>query len=67
MQLHRGELVPASYHCAWCGEKNDIVVDPSQGKEQQLIEDCQICCRPNILHINRDPATGDFVVRADPE
>ena len=48
MQLHRGELVPASYHCAWCGEKNDIVADPSQGKKQALVEDCQVCCRPNI-------------------
>lgn len=67
MQLHRGELIPASYVCAWCGEKNDIVIDPSQGREQQMVEDCQICCRPNVLYIYRDPATGKYLVKPERE
>lgn len=67
MLLHRGDLVPASFNCAWCGEKNEIVVDPSQGKEQQMVEDCHICCRPNVLHIIEDPAMDNFIVRTDRE
>lgn len=63
--MHRGELVPASFQCAWCGEKNDIVVEPGRGKEQQLVEDCQICLHPNVLYIKKDPATGNYIIHAD--
>jgi hypothetical protein len=29
-------------------------VDPSAGRRQQYIEDCQVCCKPNLLHIEYD-------------
>ena len=36
-----------TFECAFCGEPNDIDVDPSAGRRQAMIEDCQVCCQPN--------------------
>ena len=39
------------YTCAYCGEQNETLIDPSGGTPQTYTEDCSVCCRPNILHI----------------
>ncbi len=44
----------AEYTCAYCGTANLTFVDLSAGWQQSYIEDCQICCRPNLLFINID-------------
>ncbi len=41
----------ATYTCRHCGESNTVPVDPAGGGEQDLIEDCQVCCAPNRLCI----------------
>ena len=38
-----------SYDCAFCGEENDVFVDPSGGDRQTFTEDCAVCCRPNLI------------------
>lgn len=58
-------VVPASFSCSYCGEVNDTFIDPSQGDEQVYSEDCQVCCRPNVLYIAK--AGDDFLIRAEPE
>ena len=50
-------LMVASYICAVCGETIETVIDESQGIQQEYIEDCQVCCRPNVLHVTIDPDT----------
>jgi hypothetical protein len=60
-------LVDAGFQCASCGEWNEIVVDHSQGKSQIYVEDCQICCKPNVLHLEYDPTAEEYVITADPE
>ena len=32
--------------CPYCGELNEIGIDPGSGPLQEYIEDCQVCCRP---------------------
>jgi transposase-like protein len=32
--------------CPYCGELNEIGLDPGSGQSQQYVEDCQVCCRP---------------------
>ena len=44
-----GRLGPVSYSCAFCGEENDVFVDPSGGRRQTFTEDCTVCCRPNLI------------------
>jgi hypothetical protein len=57
----------AGFQCAGCGEWNETTVDESAGRSQAYIEDCQICCRPNVLHIAWDLEAQEPVVRAELE
>jgi hypothetical protein len=43
-----------SYVCAACGEEIVIPVDASQGEEQSFVEDCPVCCRPNVVQVEID-------------
>ena len=40
-----------AYDCAFCGEENEVFVDGSGARTQRFTEDCQVCCRPNLLTI----------------
>lgn len=42
------------YTCPSCGETIDVRVDPSAGSHQEYVEDCPVCCRPNVLRIEFD-------------
>ncbi len=44
-----GELTPAAWPCAACGQANETLVDLSSGYKQQYVEDCAVCCRPNLI------------------
>ncbi len=35
-------------------ELNELFVDVSAGDEQVYEEDCQVCCRPNTIHVHID-------------
>ena len=45
-----------SYVCPSCGESIDVRVDPTGGSAQSYVEDCPVCCRPNVLSIRIDDA-----------
>ena len=53
-----------SYSCASCGEPNEVFIDPSAGSKQQFVEDCVICCRPNVIRIQIDE-TGAATIEAE--
>ncbi|HEY7098834.1 MAG TPA: CPXCG motif-containing cysteine-rich protein [Terriglobales bacterium] len=57
----------ASFQCAGCGERNETSVDDSAGSRQSYIEDCQVCCKPNVLFIEYDRSAQEFVIRAELE
>ena len=44
----------ASYTCSACGEEIVIPIDPSAGVSQSYVEDCPVCCRPNVIHVELD-------------
>lgn len=56
----------ASYVCDSCGETIVIPVDLSEGHEQSYVEDCPVCCNPNVLHVSVNEE-GLAEVRAEPE
>ena len=62
-------MLDASFTCAYCGETIETTVDPSAGRFQQYVEDCQVCCRPNVLHIEVENEGEDLTahIEADPE
>ena len=55
------------FQCAGCGEWNETSVDASAGERQSYVEDCQVCCRPNILRVKYDPEIQGFVIQAELE
>ncbi len=56
----------ATYICDACGEEIVIPVDLSAGAHQQYVEDCPVCCRPNVVHVDVDE-DGDVRSWAEPE
>ena len=42
------------FYCAFCGEPNEVDFDPTAGRRQSFTEDCQVCCRPNVLSVVLD-------------
>ncbi|EGJ34080.1 MULTISPECIES: CPXCG motif-containing cysteine-rich protein [Moorena] len=55
----------AQYSCAYYGETILTFVDLSAGEQQSYIEDCQVCCRPNILYVRVDQETLDIEIDSD--
>lgn len=55
----------ATVACPWCGESNEIGLDPGSGSEQVYEEDCQVCCRPWRVHVRYDE-TGVAAVEVEP-
>ena len=53
----------AGSQCAGCGEWNQTEVDEAPGTRQSYVEDCQICCKPNVLHVSWDPDAAEFTIR----
>jgi hypothetical protein len=54
----------ASYVCDHCGEEIVVPIDASAGSNQEYVEDCPVCCHPNLIHVEIDDA-GE--VRAEGE
>jgi hypothetical protein len=57
----------AGFQCAGCGEWNEAAVDESAGRTQTYVEDCQVCCKPNLLRVEWDRQTQAAVIRAELE
>ena len=55
-----------SYICGSCGEEIVIPVDISQGIDQQFVEDCPVCCHPNVISLTVD-IDGHITVSSDLE
>jgi Cysteine-rich CPXCG len=59
--------MPSGFQCASCGEWNETVVDASAGGKQTYVEDCQVCCKPNVLRISWDNSGGEYAIAAELE
>lgn len=55
-----------SYICDGCGEEIVIPLDSSEGTSQSYVEDCPVCCRANLIHVQLDE-DGSAQVWAEPE
>jgi hypothetical protein len=56
----------AEYVCDSCGEEIALAVDLSAGEHQEFVEDCPVCCRPNVIRVDFD-ADGEASARAERE
>ena len=37
--------------CPYCGESVELNIDGGGGVQQEYVEDCSVCCNPNIVHV----------------
>jgi cysteine-rich CPXCG protein len=56
----------ATVSCPYCGEINEIGLDPGSGNEQEYVEDCQVCCRAWTVRVVYLP-DGSATVSVEPE
>ena len=43
-----------TYICDACGEEIVVPLDLSAGSSQEYVEDCPVCCRANVIHVDID-------------
>jgi hypothetical protein len=58
--------VDHEFSCPYCGENLSLRLEPSAGRKQDFVYDCEVCCKPiHILVL----FTGDedFDFSAEPE
>jgi Cysteine-rich CPXCG len=57
----------AIVNCPYCGEANEIALDPGSGEDQEYVEDCQVCCKPWLMYVKygRDGAAEVEVYASD--
>ena len=55
------------FSCPYCGSPNGIVLDTGQGKRFTLVTDCEICCRPIVVHIQAQEDEYILDARAENE
>ena len=60
-------VMEAGFQCAGCGEWNVTTVDQSAGGQQSYVEDCQVCCKPNVLRAQYDASADEFFITAELE
>jgi hypothetical protein len=54
-----------TYTCPSCGEEIVIPIDPSAGCTQEYVEDCPVCCRPNVIHVRIDGEEASVWAQAE--
>ena len=60
-------LSSTTFTCPSCFEEVDTFPDPGGGTNQTYVEDCPLCCRPNVLRASWDDDAGGFLVVAERE
>jgi transcription elongation factor Elf1 len=51
-----------SVACPFCGEEEDVFVDVGGGRSQTYTEDCPVCCRPRVVHVEPGDEPGELRV-----
>ena len=44
-------MVQIQSSCPYCGELVELDIDEGGGARQQYVEDCPVCCNPNVIHL----------------
>jgi hypothetical protein len=44
-------IQPARFQCAGCSDSNETTIDPSGERRQECVEDCHVCCKPDLLRV----------------
>jgi hypothetical protein len=47
--------------CQYCGEENQLWIDLTVTSDQDFIEDCEVCCRPNRILVKHDKEDKEYI------
>lgn len=56
------DMKSSALRCPFCGELDEIHVDAGGGDSQEYTEDCAVCCRPRIVHVEPGDEPGEVRV-----
>lgn len=48
--------------CPFCGETEELFIDAGGGDTQTYTEDCAVCCRPRVVHVEPGEEPGEVRV-----
>jgi hypothetical protein len=48
--------------CPFCGEEDELYVDPGGMERQTYTEDCAVCCKPRVVHVEPGDEPGEVRV-----
>lgn len=57
-------LEPVEVSCPYCGERIEVYLDPESVGE--MVHDCEVCCNPWRLLVERDEE-GGLTAAAEPD
>jgi cysteine-rich CPXCG protein len=61
---HPSSATGATYVCPWCLDAAQTWPDPGAGEHQTYVEDCPLCCHPNVLDTTFDRRSGEWAAAA---
>jgi hypothetical protein len=64
---HPSSASGASYVCPWCLDSTETYPDPGAGEHQTYVEDCSVCCHPNVLDATWNASAGEWAAAAQRE
>jgi len=38
--------------CPFCGQVESVTIDEGGGEHQTFVEDCSVCCKPRVVHLD---------------
>jgi hypothetical protein len=62
MKRSRPSRSTTSTACPFCGEAEVIAIDEGGGSRQTYTEDCAVCCRPRVVHVEPGDEPGEVRV-----
>lgn len=48
--------------CPFCGQTEELAIDLGGGRRQTYTEDCAVCCRPRVIHVEPGEEPGQVNV-----
>ena len=48
--------------CPYCGETTEVVLDAWDTGQQEFVEDCEVCCQPHSVRVERDRESGELAI-----
>jgi hypothetical protein len=48
--------------CPFCGQSDELAIDAGGGDHQEYTEDCAVCCKPRIVHVEPADTPGELNV-----